>query len=49
MSEKYYYCSGCRKFHLYVGDSEVNRKLCFFCEKIKPTTRKIGNSEIGYT
>ena len=37
------------RFHPYDGHTEVNRKLCFFCETIKPTTRKVGNSEIGYT
>lgn len=47
--EKYYYCGGCKKFHPYESHTEVNRKLCFFCETIKPTTKKIGNSEIGYT
>ena len=49
MREKYYYCGGCKRFHPYDGHTEVNRKLCFFCETIKPTTRKVGNSEIGDT
>jgi len=49
MREKYYYCGGCKRFHPYDGHTEVNRKLCFFCETIKSTTRKVGNAEIGYT
>lgn len=49
ISEKYYYCDGCRKFHTHENHKDVNRKLCFFCDTIKPTTKKIGDREIGYT
>lgn len=43
--EKYYFCGGCRKFHSIDSHAEVNKKLCFFCDSIKPTTRKIQNKK----
>ena len=51
-SEKYYYCPGCKKFHEYGGDvhTPVNRKLCFFCNKIQlKKTKIIGNMKNGHT
>lgn len=47
--EKYYFCEGCRKFHSFSNHAEVNKKLCFFCESIKPTTRKTKNEYGEFT
>jgi hypothetical protein len=52
MVDKYYYCSGCKKFHAYDSNSHnpVNRKLCFFCYKVKnKKTEIIGNPDMGYS
>ena len=35
--EKYYFCEGCRKFHSFDSHTEINKKLCFFCDNIKLT------------
>lgn len=51
-SENFYYCPGCKKFHEYSNYNHdgVNRKLCFFCGKIKSKkTKIIGNHESGYS
>lgn len=49
-ADKYYYCSGCKKFHGFdsEGHGSVNRKLCFYCGKIqKQKTKIIGNDQTG--
>lgn len=48
--ELYYYCNGCKKFHKKTSEvhSAVNRKLCFYCNKVQvKKTKIIGNDETG--
>lgn len=37
----YYYCYGCNKFHSYIDNKDVSRKLCFFCGKKQRSNTKI--------
>ena len=49
-AEKFYYCPGCKRFHEYgtVDHKGVNRKLCFYCDKVqKKKTKIIGNDSQG--
>lgn len=49
-SDLYYYCPGCKRFHEHFSSSHkgVNRKLCFYCNKIQTKKTKIvGNDEDG--
>lgn len=49
-SKEYYYCPDCKKFHKYGGHSPVNRKLCFFCNKVQSKkTKIIGDMKVGHT
>lgn len=44
--DEYFYCPGCRKFHMNDGHTKtVNKKLCFFCNEIKSTTRMLTSTE----
>lgn len=48
--ELYYYCPGCKKFHKYHSEDHkaVNRKLCFYCNKIQvKKTKIIGSDDEG--
>lgn len=48
--ELYYYCPGCKKFHSFNSENHtaVNRKLCFYCNKIQvKKTKIIGNDVEG--
>lgn len=49
--EKFYYCESCKRFHHYEkGHDPVNRKLCFFCDKIQTKkTNIIGDHQRGRT
>jgi len=48
--ELYYYCPGCKKSHSFNSENHtaVNRKLCFYCNKIQvKKTKIIGNDVEG--